>query len=243
MAVKPKILIVENDTSLRRMLESNLRAMGAEPCCVSTAQEATQCIEHDKFDGVFLDWSGSAARGEELTRRIRTSKSNAKIPIAMLASQSDTGAVKTGFALGVTFHLAKPFGQKELQRLLNATRGTMLEERRRYMRVPVNMPVICEWAEKDTYKRVPGRSVNLSTTGLLVMLTPHPNLGIEAALEMLLPALKRNLTPKGLVKRIAADNQVAFQFVKFPGEEKELLETFLLREPAGAPEPGGPASK
>ncbi len=243
MAVKPKILIVENDVSLRRMLENNLRAMGADPHCVSTAHEATERVDGDKFDGVFLDWSSPTIHGEELTRLIRTSKSNAKIPIAMLASQRDTRAVKAGFALGVTFHLAKPFGQKELQRLLNATRGTMLEERRRYMRVPVNLPVICEWAVKDTYKRVPGKSVNLSTTGLLVMLSPHPDLGIEAALEMLLPALKRNLTPKGLVKRITADSQVAFQFVKFPGEERELLETFLTREPAGAPEPGGPASK
>ncbi len=237
MAVKPKILIVESDSMLRNMLEANLRAMGAEPRCVSTALEATLRIEHDKFDGVFLDWS-SSARGEELTRRIRTSKSNAKIPIAMLASQKDTHAVKTGFALGVTFHLAKPFGQKELQRLLNATRGTMLEERRRYMRIPVSVPVICEWFEKETAKRVPGKSVNLSTTGLLVMLTPHPTLGIEASLDMLLPALKRNLTPRGLVKRITPEHHVAFQFVKFPGEERELLETFLTREPTGTPELG-----
>ncbi len=243
MAIKPRILIVENDASMRRMLETHLRLMGADPRCVATAADAIQRIDRDKFDGVFLDWSNPASHGEELTRRIRTSKSNSKIPIAMLAGQNETRAVKTGFALGVTFHLAKPFGQKELQRLLNATRGTMLEERRRYMRVRVNVPVICEWAEKNTPQRVPGRSVNLSTTGLLVMMTPHPTLGVEAALELLLPALKRNLTPKALVKRITADNHVGFQFVKFPGEEKELLENFLTRDPGGPPEPFGPASK
>jgi CheY-like chemotaxis protein len=233
MPIKPKILVVENDASFRRMFETGLRQIGAEARCVSNAQEAIKRVEMDKFDGVFLDWSSVGTKGEEVTRRIRASKSNAKVPIAMLVAQGDVGAVKSGFALGVTFHLAKPFGQKELQRLLNATRGTMLEERRRYMRVPMTVPVVCEWAQNNEQKRVPGRTVNVSTTGLLVALVPHPGLGIEAALEMLLPALKRNLTPKGLVKRVTPDNQVAFQFVKFPGEERELLETFLTREPPG----------
>ena len=229
MPQKPKILIVESDPALLQILETTLNLMGMEPCCVPNAKEALFLVEQEKFAGAFLDWNNPGMDGKELTQQIRSSKSNSKIPIAMLAEQSDIRANTTGFAVGVTFYLAKPFGEKQLRHLLNATRGTMLEEQRRYQRIPLSVPATCEWQQDKGLKRAAGKTTNISCTGLVMIVSPQPGMGVAAMLALLLPQLKKTFTPKALVKRIAPGNEVAFEFVNFLGQDREMLESYLNR--------------
>ena len=200
-----------------------------KPCSLGSSQEASSLVETEKFDGAFIDWDACDLSGEELTRRIRRSKSNAKIPIAMLTARTETCIVAEGFEAGVTYHLAKPFGAKELRGLLNASRGTMLVERRRYNRWPKTFQVICKWGAKGARKRIAGTSIDVSTTGMLMTLFPEPEVGTALSLELLLPEAPKGLVLKGVVLRRHAARHVAIRFIRAPAEQEELLETYLSR--------------
>lgn len=224
MAHKPKILVVENDAATLRQLETSLKTMGAEPRCLASAVKAAEAINKEKFDGAFLDWDTPELNGEGLTQRIRASRSNGKIPIAMITERSDARSITVGFKVGVNFFLSKPIGQTELSRLLNATRGSMLEERRRYLRVPFKNPVACASGEK----KGSGQGVNLSITGLLVALAPGPAVGTEVTLEFSLPGGQK-LALAAVVARLGPGGQVGLKFVKPNPEQRELLKAYVDR--------------
>ena len=239
MAFRPKILIVEDDPALQRLLETTMEHMGTEPYCVVGGQEARSLVETDKFDGAFVDWDNQGFDPEELTQHIRRSPSNSKIPVAMLSARTDQGDIARGFKAGATFFLAKPFGANELERLLNATRGAMLEDRRRYQRVPLSAPTLCEWGKMRGSRRTAGRSVNLSSSGLLMRLTPQPEAGIVVSVELLLPDQHKCLVLRGIVARTGPGDQVAVRFVSLAKEQQERIENFVTSHPGSSLFPAG----
>jgi len=234
MPFRPKILVVESDPALGRQIESTLNLMGSEPCCVVAQHDVVSRIETEKFDGAFLDWDNPAVNPEALIRRIRHSKSNARIPVIILSGRATAREVAKGFGAGGTFFLAKPFDMNELGRLLNASRGSMLEEHRRYERVPLSVPTLCEWGQRRGQKFASGRSVNISSTGLLLKLSPLPELGTAVFVELRLPGQQRSLRLKGIAARVGPGDQAAIRFVQVDKQQRELLEIFVAGQP-GSP--------
>jgi len=239
MTFRPKILVVENDPALCRLLETTLKHMGAEPRFVVAGPEAAAFIETEKFDGAFVDWENPEANAEDLTRQIRGSKSNARIPIAMVSARTDQRDVAKGFAAGATFFLAKPFGASELGGLLNATRGAMLEGRRSYQRVPVSVPTLCGWGHKRGQRRLAGQCVNISSSGLLMKLLPQPQTGSAVSVELRLPGHRSTLSLKGVVVRTGPADHLAVRLVQVGKEQREQLEAFVSRHLASPLFPEG----
>src|SRR6266478_5335074 len=68
------------------------------------------------------------------------------------------------FATGATFFLQKPVDRHKLARLFRTVRGTMIENRRRYARVPLQTEVTCTVGSKT----IRGRTWNLSQGGIQV---------------------------------------------------------------------------
>jgi CheY-like chemotaxis protein len=231
MPFKPKILVLEGDAATLGLVETTLMRMGAEPHGYASGQEGARLIDHEKYDAVFVDWDNLDLAGGELVRHVRCSRSNAQIPVAMFTASTGTHAIADAFKEGVTLFLSKPFGAKELERLLNTSRGTMLEERRRYQRVVLAVPVICEWGKKRGFKRITGRSMNVSSTGMLMRLFPQPEVGAKASVELILPTSKQSLKLEAVVVRTGAGRQVAVQFSQLTAAQRDLLEDYV-----GSPE-------
>jgi DNA-binding response OmpR family regulator len=227
MSFKPKILVLESEDSIRALVEATLERMGAIPLGYTSAQEGAEILEQEKFDGAFVDWDNFDLPGEDFARRVRHSASNSQIPIAMFTATTDTRVIAEAFKAGVTLFLSKPFGARELERLLNVCRGTMLEERRRYQRVVLSTPVVCEWGKKRGFKRISGRTVNISNSGLLMRLYPQPDLGTVVVSELILPNSRRSLKLEGTVVRTGTSRQVAVQFSHLTANQRDLLEDYI----------------
>jgi DNA-binding response OmpR family regulator len=223
MRYKPKILVVETDAATLRLFDATLKAIGAAPRCVASGRQASEVINREKFDGVFLDWDTPEVSGEELTKRVRLSKSNSRVPIAMLTGRRDTRAIAQGFEAGGTFFLQQPAGAKELTRLLNASRGAMLEERRRYQRVAVEMSIICDWEKKQ----LKGQGVNLSSMGVLATMSPRPGVGAAVEVEFTLPNSRQTVMLKGTVVRHGPGGQLGIKFQRPSAAESETLKAFV----------------
>ncbi len=227
MGFRPRILVAEGDSELRRILVTTMRHMGADPLCVENTESAQSLLSSEKLDGVFLDWDNNAFDPEALTVAVRKSKSNHSIPIAMLSAHPERNAVRRSFKAGTTFFLAKPFGTRELESLLNATRGAMLEERRRYQRINVTVPILCEWKEGRRTKHVAGKTINISTSGVLLKLNPQPETGVAVVFEFTLPQIPGKLSLKGVVARIGPGEIVAARFLSLTKPQQDHLERFI----------------
>lgn len=222
MAYKPRILIIEGDAATRRQLEAAVRVMGADPVGIGDPKQVVPALSKEKYDGAFLSWDTPGINGEQLCQQIRRSNSNSRIPVAMMSKENDARTIGAGFKAGATFFLSKPVAPKELTRLLNASRGAMLAERRRYARVPLPVPVVCRWGGKT----VTGQGVNLSTTGMLMALSPPPEVKARLEVEFSLPRRDATMKLAGDVVRVIG-NQVGLQFHQVPDEQQEHLRKFV----------------
>ncbi len=231
MSFKPKILILEGDEQTLNLVATTLTRMGAQPRGYRSGREGARLITQEKFDGAFVDWDNLDMAGEEIVLRVRQSPSNGKIPVAMFTLNLDTRVIADAFKGGVTLFLSKPFGARELERLLNTSRGTMLAERRRYQRVVLSVPVICEWGKKRGAKRVTGKSVNISSSGILMRLFPQPEVGSSVVVVLILPTSRQSLNLQGVVARNGAARQVAVRFARLTPAQRDLLEDYV-----GSPE-------
>jgi CheY-like chemotaxis protein len=230
MAYRPRILVLDKDPETLKLLETTIKAMGGEPFCHASGRAALTVANKQKFDGAFIDWDSTELGGEQVIKMIRRSKSNSTIPIAILTTTQNTKAVAAGFKAGATFFLAKPVGTLELSRLLNASRGAMLEERRRYMRVPVKMAVVCKWGGKTAT----GQAVDISASGLLVALTPPPETGAKLALEFTLPKGRKAIELDAEVMRVTSGNQVGLRYLKLAPEQRDEILSYVSKSEAAS---------
>jgi len=198
---KPKIIVVEDDPAMLRLLGELLKEMGAEPHLFGHGLAAANLIDREKFDGAILDWQLPEMDGLELTRHIRRSKSNNNIPIVMLGGAADQPGVEAFFKAGVSFYLQKPVNVTQLRRLLTASRGAMVAERRAYQRAPVSLTLRVHWEGQQAS----GLTANLGSRGALLGLEDPPAEGSPVKVEFSLPTTAEALEFTGVVSRVEED--------------------------------------
>ena len=81
--------------------------------------------------------------GFDLGRLIRKSSWNKSTPIIIVTGRDDRETMQQAFSIGATFFLQKPVDRQKLTALFRTVRGTLLENRRRSARVPLQTTVIC----------------------------------------------------------------------------------------------------
>lgn len=229
MSFKPKILVVEDDPQALRMLDDMLTRMGAEPRSLESSQRAAELINREKFDAFFLDLTMPGLSGLELAEHIRWSKSNSRCPIVMITGTAEAAMVSKCFRAGVNFFLQKPVGMQQLETLLNATRGLMAQERRRYQRVPVQVSVLCQWVAQSLTQSERADSINLSASGILLNLGTTPPPGGAIQLKFNLPGEFLPFDVTGRVVRVGPKQQVSLTFVALTAEQRQRLMDFTDR--------------
>lgn len=111
MGVKPRVLVVDDDSALAEMLGIVLRTDGFEPAFVADGSRALQAFRETKPDIVLLDLMLPGLSGIDVCRAIRAESGT---PIIMLTAKSDTVDVVLGLESGADDYVVKPFKPKEL---------------------------------------------------------------------------------------------------------------------------------
>jgi two-component system, OmpR family, response regulator MtrA len=105
-AVTERVLLVEDDASLREVVSLVLGATGMEVEAVGAGDEALDAFERGDHDLVVLDVMLPGLDGFEVCRRIRA---RSRVPIVMLTARTDAGEVVRGLELGADDYVTKPF--------------------------------------------------------------------------------------------------------------------------------------
>lgn len=111
VAMKGRVLVVDDDTALAEMLGIVLRGEGFEPSFVADGDKALAAFRETKPDLVLLDLMLPGRDGIDVCRQIRAESG---VPIVMLTAKSDTVDVVVGLESGADDYVIKPFKPKEL---------------------------------------------------------------------------------------------------------------------------------
>ncbi len=128
-SARPRILIVEDEPSIRDTIQYPLDSDGCETRCCGTGGEALTALGEAAFDLVILDVGLPDVSGFDVCRRLRE-RSN--VPVLFLTARSDEIDRVVGLEIGGDDYVTKPFSPRELaarvRAVLRRTRGAVAIE-------------------------------------------------------------------------------------------------------------------
>lgn len=110
--VPARILVVDDEESLRDLVGSALRFAGYEVSSVANGFDALRKLKDTTFDLVVLDVNLPDIDGFDVCRRLR--RDGDATPVVFLTARSDLDDLRTGFGHGGDDYLTKPFSLEEL---------------------------------------------------------------------------------------------------------------------------------
>ena len=114
---KQKILVADDEASIRRILETRLKMVGYDVVTAEDGEEAVEVFNKENPDLVVLDVMMPKMDGYGVTREIRKVSD---IPIIILTALGDVSERITGLELGADDYVIKPFSPKELEARVRA---------------------------------------------------------------------------------------------------------------------------
>lgn len=113
-----KILIIEDDPQIRRLVRSALQRAGHEAIEAATAREGLSLVDIEKPDAVLLDLGLPDRDGIELIQPIRA---RTKAGIIVISARENTAEKVAALDLGADDYLTKPFDTEELLARIRTT--------------------------------------------------------------------------------------------------------------------------
>ncbi len=108
----PTVLVVDDDTRLRRLLKKYLSENGFSVTEAPSADEALPILNLLRIDMIIMDMMMPGTDGREMTKQLRTMGNTT--PILMLTAMGDTDNRIGGLEAGADDYLSKPFEPREL---------------------------------------------------------------------------------------------------------------------------------
>ncbi|MFQ5775471.1 MAG: response regulator [Kiloniellaceae bacterium] len=113
----PHILVVDDDTRLRALLQQYLSEQGFRVTTAADGAEASTKMASIAFDLIVLDVMMPGQSGLDFTRALRRDDD---VPILLLTARGETEDRIAGLASGADDYLSKPFEPRELVLRINA---------------------------------------------------------------------------------------------------------------------------
>src|SRR5574337_1092851 len=110
-----RILIVDDDVDMRRLLLGTLKKWGYDVVPASDGAEAWQILQNESISFVITDWIMPNLDGLELCRRIREGRFSRYIYVILLTAKHAKDELIKGMEAGADDFLIKPFNAGELK--------------------------------------------------------------------------------------------------------------------------------
>jgi CheY-like chemotaxis protein len=117
-----RILVVEDQDSIRRMIEALVQARGYQVTAVSSGAKAIDVALTDAPDIVLLDLNlPGQYDGFDVCQKLRADPSTRAVPVVIISAMDDDESRARATAAGATAYYTKPFSPiallKEIDRL------------------------------------------------------------------------------------------------------------------------------
>lgn len=123
---KPRILVVDDDTTFLLMLKSFLEKKGFIPHTESTAEKGLQAINENSFDLILSDYRMPGMDGIEMLKVLK--EKGVFTPLILITSYGDIKLAVNAMKLGASDYLTKPVNPEELLALVNSVISSSAEK-------------------------------------------------------------------------------------------------------------------
>lgn len=216
-----KLLVVEDNLASLELMTEVFTSLKAEVRPISDSEKAVGAVNQEKFDGIFLDLEMPKLNGFDLARFIRKSSWNKSTPIVIVTGRDERQTMQDAFALGATFFLQKPVDRQKLSILFRTVSGGMLENRRKYIRAPIQADVACTVGSRT----LRGICWNLSQGGMQVQvdgLKPKDSV----RLRFQLPNFAVTIDAAGVVMW-GNEQRQGIQFTNVSAQNQQAIRKFI----------------
>lgn len=110
----PKILIIEDEHDVAKVVSKRLSDAGFESVVAGDAYRGVELAHKEKPDLIILDLMLPAGGGIGALKNIRGSSHTANIPVVVLTGMQDAAYKKNILDQGVEAYLEKPYDAQEL---------------------------------------------------------------------------------------------------------------------------------
>jgi hypothetical protein len=221
--VRLDCLLFSNDASLLGVMKEVLHNFSMETEVCSELTSTLDTVTHRRLDAIIVDWE----EGCDPTRIVRATRksspnSNAAI-VAVVNDRSETHAL----LVGANFMIHKPASIDRATRCMRAAYGTMIQNRRRAARVPVDIAVE---ARVNELGNVAARVTDLSIGGLALQSEQPLPINREVLTHFLLPGTDAVIHVSGRIVNATPTGRAGIRFGFVSDEHLVVLEKWLAIE-------------
>ena len=112
------VLVVDDDVTIRTLLNSTLSNKGFKVFCASNGQEGLKIAKSEEIDVILLDWMMPEMDGMEVMTELKRNTNTMYIPIFMLTSKEDSRDIDTAIAKGAVDYIVKPFNTYQVPEMV-----------------------------------------------------------------------------------------------------------------------------
>jgi DNA-binding response OmpR family regulator len=221
-------LLLCSDERMVRVLRRVLSELEIEVHHCSDAQSAIRKLTRQRFEAVIVDYDDGEVAGQVL-RSARSAPSNkSAIAVAILDERQ---VLRSAFDQGAHFVLYKPISMERAKSSFRAARALMKRERRRNMRVPVEIPVTLTTG-KDLGP-VHTSTIDLAEGGMAVQLKHRLGNIRQVRASFMLPGNSMLIECGAEIAWESAQKQTGIRFKDLSVEAAGQIKTWLMRNTPG----------
>jgi DNA-binding response OmpR family regulator len=217
-------LLLSRDVEVMRVLRPALEKLAIDVQVCQEAAQASEILLSEKFDAVIVDCDDLPG-GLEVLQELRATPSN-KSSVAFAILNGKRTTTQDVFKMGINFVLQKPISSLNASRCLHAALNFMTQERRRYFRQPVHMPVKLLAAEKE----MEATSTDISEGGMALQLRRALPKNATPRARFTLPESGLALDVEAQVAWADLKGRVGLRFMNMPESSRESLESWLNQQ-------------
>jgi DNA-binding response OmpR family regulator len=220
----PKILIVDDDESIRRLLRINLADRYEVFETGEPAEALALALEH-KPDAVLLDLRMPKYSGFELCKTLTSFSATQLIPVFIVSGEGGAKTKEFCRELGATAYFEKPVNFESLRAALAQELETLRVERRREARVGLRVPLMLSGkASNGNSFSLPTTTENISSSGFICACAAL--LTVDAVLNVHLLAAEHELVGQARVVRAEWPDT---QYPRYALRFTEIVGTWILK--------------
>jgi DNA-binding response OmpR family regulator len=112
--VKKKILIVDDEEVILKILRLRLSKLGYEVREATDGEQAIEQLENGDFGLVILDILMPKKDGWQVLREVKSNPRTKNIPVIILTAKDEDIDMSKGYSLGADYYMTKPFTMAQL---------------------------------------------------------------------------------------------------------------------------------
>jgi CheY-like chemotaxis protein len=214
-------LLVTSDKQVLSVMNRVLEnfAIRAEVCTES--ESVLDTVTRRRLDAVIVDWNGASTPIRVVSAARKSAPNNHATIVAMVSEDSE---MQAAILAGANFIIHKPANLEHATQCMRMAYSTMLQQRRRSARCPVQIPVVVTVAELG---RLEAKIVDISIGGLALQTNPPLRLNWTISAKFALPDTNDLIHLKGKVVNTDGVNRAGVCFSVLPERESDLLVNWL----------------